>query len=40
MLILATTKREYSWGLLRPANASKVKVILDSTVINEHLDDR
>ena len=29
MLILATTEREYPWGVLRSTNASKVKVVLE-----------
>lgn len=38
MMVLATTEREYPWGVLRSTNASKVKVVLEEKGLNYKLD--
>ncbi|MCB1692461.1 MAG: glutathione S-transferase family protein [Pseudomonadales bacterium] len=38
MLVLATTEREYPWGVLRSTNASKVKVILEEKELDYQVD--
>jgi glutathione S-transferase len=38
MLILATTEREYPWGVLRSTNASKVKVVLEEKGLTYQVD--
>lgn len=38
MMILATTEREYPWGVLRSTNASKVKVILEEKGLDYKVD--
>lgn len=38
MMILATTEREYPWGVLRSTNASKVKVVLEEKGLSYKVD--
>lgn len=38
MIVLATTEREYPWGVLRSTNACKVKVILEEKGLDYSVD--